>query len=233
MRVINFFDGQSSATQPSIFLTPIGKAIGYANDAAYESAISPDVPVGGEFYYNTTVNKLRTYTDPTGWDDLGDKVVGVQEVPIGLVNSLNVDYDIVSAPLNSEAVQVYIDSLLVPKNEYSFTNPTITMNTAPVLGQSIYVFYLTEGVQATQTLVSGTPNVIYHTVTAGEISAKQLTLPSAPGIITHVMVDHITGSMQVYGADFNVLAPDVLNWNGLGMESFLIAGEVLRIYYLN
>lgn len=58
-RVLNFSDGQSSATTPLIEGTTNFKQ--YANDAAYASDVGS--PVGGAVYYNTTLDVVQYYND--------------------------------------------------------------------------------------------------------------------------------------------------------------------------
>lgn len=80
---------------------------------------------------------------------------------------------------------------------------------------------------------NGNEVVLYHTITLGEETAKQLTLPSLPQDVTEVKVDWISVGPQVFGTDFTVTT-NVLSWAGLGMDTEgLSSGDKLRIVYLS
>lgn len=80
---------------------------------------------------------------------------------------------------------------------------------------------------------NGNEVVLYHTITLGEATAKQLTLPSLPQDVTEVKVDWISVGPQVFGTDFTVTT-NVLSWAGLGMDTEgLSSGDKLRIVYLS
>jgi hypothetical protein len=69
-----------------------------------------------------------------------------------------------------------------------------------------------------------------HQITAGEISAKQLTLASAPATPSLVKVDIAGGCVQVNGIDFTVTS-DNLSWNALGMETVISVNDYIQITY--
>ena len=77
---------------------------------------------------------------------------------------------------------------------------------------------------------SQTPQVEYRTITSGEATAKQLTLAFTPNVAANVMLDVVGGTAQIYSVDYSVSGA-VLTWNGLGLDSLLAAGDVLRIHY--
>ena len=64
-RTINFFDGASSATTPTIGNVTASNLVQHANDAAYEAA-EVGAPTTGNLYYNTTDDTIRYY-DGTQW----------------------------------------------------------------------------------------------------------------------------------------------------------------------
>lgn len=69
-----------------------------------------------------------------------------------------------------------------------------------------------------------------RTVTAGEATAKQLTLGSAPASATNVSVA-FGGVVQFVAVDFSVTGA-VLDWNALGMDTIgVVAGDQLVITY--
>lgn len=77
---------------------------------------------------------------------------------------------------------------------------------------------------------SQTPQVEYRTITSGEATAKQLTLAFTPNVAANVMLDVVGGTAQISSVDYSVSGA-VLTWNGLGLDSLLAAGDVLRIHY--
>jgi hypothetical protein len=207
------------------------KIRGYISDNAYETANG--TPFGGEIYYNQTTGFIRYYNGiDEEWADVGKTVLGVQETPSGIVDGTNTDFNITNAPLNDEAISVFINGRIINKSLYSFSSPTISFNNAPSLGQEIYVTYLSEGNPATPVISAGTNNVVYRQITSGEITAKQLTLASAPSTPTHVLVDAVGGSTLQFGSDFTITGT-TLSWNGLGLDGVIAINDVLRIQYFN
>ena len=76
----------------------------------------------------------------------------------------------------------------------------------------------------------GNFKVEYRTLTAGEITAKSITLAETPAVAAETALDIVTGNAQEYGTDFTVAA-NVLSWNGLALDGVLIAGNQLRVMY--
>jgi len=204
------------------------KVKSYATDIDYENDNDP--LVGGEIYYNTTTGSLRYYNAvDSEWKPVGQQTLGIQE-SIGLGDGSTTQFTITNAPLNDEAILVFLNGRLIEKSNYSVNLPLIEFNTAPALGVEVYVWYLSEGSPASPIVASGTPVVLYRTITAGEITAKQLTLPSVPANAAQVMIDAIGGSTGHYGIDYSVTGA-IMDWEGLGLESTLNANDVLRIFY--
>lgn len=77
-----------------------------------------------------------------------------------------------------------------------------------------------------------TENVEYHTVTSGEETAKQFTLSNTPTVGGNTLVDIITGGPQQLTVDFTITG-NVFDWNGLGLDGILTAGDVVRLHYLS
>lgn len=82
----------------------------------------------------------------------------------------------------------------------------------------------------TVSLTLGSQFVEYHTLSGGEITAKQITLSGTPTVANKAVLDVIQGGPQAYTADFTV-SGNVLGWSGLGLDGVLVAGDVLRIQY--
>lgn len=160
------------------------------------------------------------------------KLVGYQEVPTGLVNGSNTAFTILAEPISIDSVIFFVDGLALLPSEWSITGATITLSTAPSIGQLVSVFYLSKGTPTVVAVPSGSFNVEYRTLTGGEITAKELTLTATPTTALKVIVDLISGCAQIYGTDFSV-SGNILTWNGLGLDGVLIAGDVLRVQYFS
>jgi hypothetical protein len=66
-----------------------------------------------------------------------------QEIPSGTVNGSNVVFTLSTTPHSAKAVMVTIDGLILRQaSDYSMSGSQITMVTAPVIGQQLYVFYI-------------------------------------------------------------------------------------------
>jgi hypothetical protein len=203
----------------------------YISDNAYETANGS--PNGGEIYYNTTTGFIRYYNGiETSWDDVGKQVLPIQEVPIGVVNGVNKNFDVANMPINTEALNVFVNGLIIPKSKWSFSSPTITFVDAPANGSDIYVSYLSDGNPSTPVISAGTNNVIYHQITAGDVTAKAFTLPSSPSTPTHVFADVVGGSTLEYGTDFEV-SGNQFEWDGLTLDGLISINDVLRVQYFN
>lgn len=205
----------------------------YANDAAYEAenGAPPYTDLTG-VYYNSTDGKIRYYNDVDAqWDEVGSSGVGYHE-SLGTGNGATVDFSITNLPLTDDSFIVYLNGNMVSRSEYTFSNPTITFNTAPAAGQVVEAWVLSTGSPSVVVAPSGTQIVEYHTLTAGDITAKEITIPSAPVDVTKVILDVISGSSQHYGVDFSV-SGTTLTWNGLGLDGNIIAGDVLRYHYFS
>lgn len=203
----------------------------FADDAAYMTAHgTPPYTTFTAIYYNTTSGLIRYYDGVSAsWKDVGTSAVGQHE-NIGTGNGVTVDFSISYLPLTEDSIIVFRNGLLVPRSEYTFSNPTITFSTAPAAAQRIDVWMLTDGTPSVSVTPSGTLVVEYYELLAGDITAKEITLPSTPSDPTKVLLDIIGGSAQEYGVDFSV-SGTTLTWNSLGLDGVLIAGDKLRYWY--
>lgn len=158
--------------------------------------------------------------------------IGLQEIPSGAVNGVNTDFDLTNLPSTTESLLVFIDGILLRKDQYSFSTPTITLTTAPQVGQEVYAFYLSAGESAAPIPNVGQNNVQYIEVTPTDITNGFITLASTPSVATHVMCDVIGSGAQQYSVDF-IINTDQLDWNGRRLELSIKAGDVIRAQYFN
>lgn len=231
MRILNLADGYSSATEPVVTPIESNNLVSFISDSAYVTA-NPGSPVGGNVYYNTTTGKIRYYNGVSmQWETIGEQVVFIQE-PIGTGNGSQVTFIVSNAPINDEALHIYVNGQLIPKADYTISLPNVTLDTAPAAGQKVYASYLSNGSPASPIVSVGTNNVLYYEIQPADVTAKAFTLPSTPAEQTKLLVDFLgVGSLE-FGVDFNVTGSDI-EWNGLTLDGFIASSDILRIQYFN
>lgn len=72
---------------------------------------------------------------------------------------------------------------------------------------------------------------VYHQLTAPEIAAKQATLAVPLADTSKVSLTIVGGPLQLPGADYQMLSPTVVDWNGLGLDGLVIAGDWIFVNY--
>jgi hypothetical protein len=152
---------------------------------------------------------------------------------IGTGNGANFNFPLTVLPTAQESILVFANTqqFLVTDWSYNTISNQIEFVSAPVLGVEVYAFYHTNGTPLTPPPApTGTFNVEYRTLSAGEISAKELVLAAVPAEITKVLVDVIDGSTQRYAVDFTTSGL-ILGWNGLGLDGAINTGDTLRLVY--
>lgn len=159
----------------------------------------------------------------------GDSVKTLQEVPTGMVDGSNDTFDLSSAPVNANALLLYLDSVVVEKTDFTLSGTTIVLDTPPELGQTLYAFYLTAGNPGVF-FGGASSETEYHTVSAPEATAKQFSMLHSPAAASKVMVDVVGSTSQIYGVDFTI-SGNTFDWSGLGLDGDLSAGDVVRLYY--
>lgn len=158
--------------------------------------------------------------------------VGFQETPGGAINGANTVFGpLTYIPSSDESILVFIDGILLKNTEWTKTGMNVQLSVAPVLGQSIFVFYMTQGSIPPLPIISGVWKTEYRTLTAGEITAKQISLVQTPAATGEVLLDLIGGGAQFYGDDF-VVSGSTLSWNGLSLDGLLSTGDKLRVGYV-
>lgn len=68
-----------------------------------------------------------------------------QETPSGTINGVNTEFTLSRTPAGAKAVILFLDGDILAQGsgagKYTTTGTTITMGTAPALGQSLYAWY--------------------------------------------------------------------------------------------
>lgn len=82
-------------------------------------------------------NHSKTYSLPSVTSTLVGDVIS--ETPSGTVNGSNVSFSLSVTPASTTTATLYLDGIL--DTDYSISGTTITMTTAPALGQSIKIVY--------------------------------------------------------------------------------------------
>lgn len=70
---------------------------------------------------------------------------------------------------------------------------------------------------------------IEHPITLAELSAKQFSLPSAPGALPF-FADIINGAPLRNGVDYTI-SGNIFSWSGLGLDGVVAAGDVIRVVW--
>lgn len=74
------------------------------------------------------------------------------------------------------------------------------------------------------------PQTDYITLTSQDISRKYIELEAIPPYPENVVVTPFGGIAQIANVDFTVEGK-ILRWNGLGLDTFLEAGDKLLVQY--
>lgn len=72
--------------------------------------------------------------------------------------------------------------------------------------------------------------VEYRMIDAGEEASKQLTLAFTPTNPVNVLLTVLSGFAQEYGVDY-LVSVNILDWNGLGLDGDLVAGDKILLVY--
>ncbi len=134
-------------------------------------------------------------------------------------------------PTDEDSILVLIDGVAEDESLWAYSGGNIVFTTAPAAAQKIYVFYMTDGSSTPLPSPSGIWKVEQRTISAGEATAKQITLVNTPASAADVLVDVIHGSAQEYSVDYTITGA-VLDWNGLALDGLLAAGDKLRVAYV-
>jgi len=165
----------------------------------------------------------------------GGGALGYQEVLAGTVDGVNDTFGPLSfTPSDDNSIAVYVNGIFILNSNYTVVaGPNIVFNVGsiPEPGQSVEAFYITTGTPAPAPAPTGTWVVDYHTVTAGEETAKSFALSGTPAAPSGVLVDIISNGPQIYSVDFTISGSN-FNWTGLGLDGFLNENDIVRIAFI-
>ncbi len=71
----------------------------------------------------------------------------------------------------------------------------------------------------------------YITLTQENIDSKSVQLSRAPISQNHIVIEVIGGITQLYGVDYTTNL-DIMSWDGLGLDGYLIAGDIILVSFL-
>lgn len=107
---------------------------------AFVSKTSADTKIG-------VLGLKKTDVDPTEILDVQDAIIDArsiweQEVPSGLIDGVNGEYELTQTPQSNKAVMLYLNGLIQFQTiHYTVSGTTITMITPPAIGQDLYAVY--------------------------------------------------------------------------------------------
>ena len=229
-RILDFFDGFSSATQPLIDFIAAGRLQTYPDDAAYVTA-KGEPAAEGDLYWNTTDKIIRIF-DGTDWQSISGDVNFIREDPSGLIDGVNTDYTLSFVPITDQHILVYVDGLSLSDADFTVSGLTISLTLPLQVNQTITAWYITDGTASPISLPAGTENVQYFTLSNAQEVAKEVQLAATPAVGSKVRLDLLGGTAQEFGVDFNVVG-DKVTWTGLTLDGILLEGDRLRVVYLS
>ncbi len=202
----------SGGTAANRIITGTGADIDLANDAALT------------FEYDATTARWQIVGGSGG-----AAFTGYQEIPTGTVNGSNATFGpLTYVPTSDESINVYVDGVLLRFDEWTKSGLNIVLDVAPVVGQEVYVTYITEGGVALPS-ISGIWKVEYRTISAPEAAADQLTLAHSPAVPGEVLASIRGGGAMFYTDDFTVTGT-TFDWSVT--PGFFSAGDKIIISYV-
>lgn len=194
----------------------------------YTDAGKPAFGNAGRVIYVTDLAELQ-FDDGASWSAVGSGITGYQEIPAGTINGSNVTFGpLTYVPTSDESIEVYVDGVLLRFDEWTKSGSNIVLDVAPVLGQEVYVYYLTGGGVALPS-ISGIFKVESRTITAPEAAADALTLAFTPAVPSEVVVMVRGGSVLFYTDDFTVTGA-TLDWSTI--TGYFASGDKIVITYV-
>ena len=137
-------------------------------------------------------------------------------------------------PLNEDSIWVFVNGLWQSPTDWSLVSTDIIFGAGnePATDAIVSVHYLTNGVVALPVLPSGAYQSYQHTITAGEITAKQITISPTPASATQVLVNvKGAGSSEFFGDDYTISGA-IFDWDTYDLDGILVAGDKIRFTYV-
>lgn len=229
--------GYTYDQQKLILINDTGVSFDVLNDAAGTPTEGIITGTGNDLSLDDQQTLLLVYdATEARWRVIGGTGAGVgvgfQETPGGTINGINDTFGpLTYIPSSDDSIIVFVDGIALKNSEWSKVGLNVVLSTPPVLGQEVYVFYMTQGSIPPLPVISGVHKTEYRTLTPAEITAKAITLAQTPASPGEVILDVIGGGAQFYGDDF-VVSVATLSWNGLALDGVLASGDKLRVTYV-
>ena len=164
----------------------------------------------------------------------GGSSVAYQEIPGGAVNGTNTVFGpLAFKPNSTNSLVVFVDGLALDKSQWTLSGLFITLNTAPIAGQSVYAYYLIKGIPTP----SGW-NYEALTLSGADITNQYKDL--AYSVIVGSIDFYVDGVWQRPGTDYTINytggsgGNTRLTFSGdlaSAGQNNLIAGDVIHIKY--
>jgi hypothetical protein len=204
----------------------------HAHQGVHSVFKTGDSNVYGDVEIAAGSNLTITRTGSKFQFDVTGSAVGKHNVPSNPVNGVNTIFGPTPDTLASDdSIVVFIDGVLVSRDQYSVASNTVTFTTAPSTGQKVEFWYLTLGAGVVPPAPSGTLKTEFRTITAGEASAKTVVLVGTPATPSEILLDVIGGGSGFFNSDYTVVGNE-LRWNGYGLDGILTTGDKIRVHYL-
>lgn len=95
----------------------------------------------GDLIYNVTESTVQFYNGSTWQNANGGITYSLVEAPTGTINGVNVDFELSQLPITN-SLSVRLNGLeLSPDDHFTVTGTTVTLDEAPIVGDSIYCHY--------------------------------------------------------------------------------------------
>lgn len=227
-RILDFFDGFSSATQPIINFITAGKLAAYSSESAYVTD-KGDPADESDIFWDTTEKIIKIFNG-TSWEPVGGTLNMINEVPSGLINGVNQLYITTQQPLTDHHLAVWHNGVKLKKSEYTVSGNDITIGFSPEIDAEIDVWYITDDSANPFSLPDGTWMVVKHEVTAGEVTAEQLTISPTPQDPTNVDMQLRGAPTQSSPEDY-LVSGDQLQWGSGALAGVIIAGDKIVLKY--
>lgn len=235
--VVKYFAQSTSGVNRTVTLYYEGTANYSHFHAPFQTqAVSP-LTTKGDLYGFTTVDarvpvgandKVLT-ADSTvaagiAWKDASSQALVKGEVPTGAIDSSNVTFTLATTPITG-SVQLYLNGIrLKLTDDYTITGDTITMNTAPITGDTFLADYAT----STGTYATGSTSFIYNETPTGTIDGSNTVFDTATNFVAGSILVYLDGQLQKPGGSFDYVETDA---NTITFNTAPVLGSVLLVSY--